>query len=77
MGIDLYSGFPECVIWNGCDHDFFYHWIQVQNLIEQCLAHYMTKKQVMDILYQQQNIEPTFTKLGMQFESSNLFPLFT
>ncbi|KAI3518678.1 hypothetical protein L1887_07485 [Cichorium endivia] len=36
---------------------------KVQNLIEQCLSRYMTKKEVIDILNQQQNIEPTFTKL--------------
>lgn len=38
----------------------------VQNLIEQCLPHYMTKKQVIDILYQQEKIEPSFTELVWQ-----------
>ncbi|KAJ0742982.1 putative angiotensin-converting enzyme 2 [Helianthus annuus] len=37
----------------------------VQNLIEQCLPYYMTLKQVVDILYQQEKIEPSFTELGV------------
>ncbi|KAD5508798.1 hypothetical protein E3N88_16501 [Mikania micrantha] len=38
----------------------------VQNLIEQCLPYYMTQKQVIDILYQQEKIEPSFTELVWQ-----------
>ncbi|KAI7749198.1 hypothetical protein M8C21_028253, partial [Ambrosia artemisiifolia] len=38
----------------------------VQNLIEQCLPYYMTLKQVIDILYQQEKIEPSFTELVWQ-----------
>ncbi|KAJ0481462.1 putative angiotensin-converting enzyme 2 [Helianthus annuus] len=38
----------------------------VQNLIEQCLPYYMTQKQVIDIIYQQEKIEPSFTKLVWQ-----------
>ncbi|KAI7726229.1 hypothetical protein M8C21_008573 [Ambrosia artemisiifolia] len=38
----------------------------VQNLIEQCLPYYMTQKQVMDIIYQQEKIEPSFTELVWQ-----------
>ncbi|KAJ0806609.1 putative angiotensin-converting enzyme 2 [Helianthus annuus] len=38
----------------------------VQNLIEQCLPYYMTLKQVVDILYQQEKIEPSFTELVWQ-----------
>ncbi|KAI3794839.1 hypothetical protein L1987_37479 [Smallanthus sonchifolius] len=34
----------------------------VKNLIEQCLLHYMNKEQVMDILYQKENIGYAFTK---------------
>ncbi|KAI3794840.1 hypothetical protein L1987_37480 [Smallanthus sonchifolius] len=34
----------------------------VKNLIEQCLLHYMSKEQVMDILYQKENIGYAFTK---------------
>ncbi|KAL8227281.1 hypothetical protein R6Q57_017113 [Mikania cordata] len=39
---------------------------KVQNLIEQCLPYYMTQKQVIDILYQQEKIEPSFTELVWQ-----------
>ncbi|KAJ9555388.1 hypothetical protein OSB04_010002 [Centaurea solstitialis] len=38
----------------------------VQNLIEQCLPYYMTQKQVIDILYQQEKVEPSFTELVWQ-----------
>ncbi|KAM0045082.1 putative angiotensin-converting enzyme 2 [Helianthus debilis subsp. tardiflorus] len=38
----------------------------VQNLIEQCLPYYMTQKQVIDIIYQQEKIEPSFTELVWQ-----------
>ncbi|CAH1452799.1 uncharacterized protein LOC111903326 [Lactuca sativa] len=38
----------------------------VQNLIEQCLPYYMTQKQVVDILYQQEKVEPSFTELVWQ-----------
>nr|XP_043610175.1 uncharacterized protein LOC122581920 [Erigeron canadensis]XP_043610184.1 uncharacterized protein LOC122581920 [Erigeron canadensis]XP_043610192.1 uncharacterized protein LOC122581920 [Erigeron canadensis] len=38
----------------------------VQNLIEQCLPYYMTQKQVIDLLYQQEKIEPSFTELVWQ-----------
>ncbi|GKB04152.1 ribonuclease H-like domain-containing protein [Tanacetum coccineum] len=39
---------------------------RVKNMIEQCLMHYMNKKEVIDILYQQQQIEPDFTKIVWQ-----------
>ncbi|XP_024986297.1 uncharacterized protein LOC112521586 [Cynara cardunculus var. scolymus] len=38
----------------------------VQNLIEQCLPYYMTQKQVIDILYEQEKVEPSFTELVWQ-----------
>ncbi|KAK1411024.1 hypothetical protein QVD17_37568 [Tagetes erecta] len=38
----------------------------VKNLIEQCLVHYMNQKQVMDILFQKENIDPDFTKAVWQ-----------
>ncbi|XP_071698757.1 uncharacterized protein [Rutidosis leptorrhynchoides] len=38
----------------------------IQNLIEQCLPYYMTRKQVIDILYQQEKIEPSITELVWQ-----------
>ncbi|KAM0003670.1 putative angiotensin-converting enzyme 2 [Helianthus debilis subsp. tardiflorus] len=45
---------------------------RVQNLIEQCLPYYMTQKQVIDIIYQQEKIEPSFTELVWQkFEEQN------
>lgn len=40
--------------------------IQAKHLIEQCLVHCMSQKQVMDILHQKENIDPDFTKAGMQ-----------
>nr|GEV65099.1 ribonuclease H-like domain-containing protein [Tanacetum cinerariifolium] len=39
---------------------------RVKNMMEQCLMHYMNKKEVIDILYQQQQIEPAFTKIVWQ-----------
>lgn len=39
---------------------------RVQNLIEQCLPYYMTQKQVIDLLYQQEKVEPSFTELVWQ-----------
>ncbi|PWA29496.1 hypothetical protein CTI12_AA626790 [Artemisia annua] len=38
---------------------------RVKNMIEQCLWHYMNKKETIDILYQQK-IEPAFTKIVWQ-----------
>ncbi|KAL8238133.1 hypothetical protein R6Q59_019214 [Mikania micrantha] len=38
----------------------------VQNLIEQCLPYYMTQKQVIDIIYEQEKIAPSFTELVWQ-----------
>lgn len=38
----------------------------VQNLIQQCLPYYMTPKQVVDVLYQQEKIEPSFTEIVWQ-----------
>ncbi|KVI08326.1 Conserved hypothetical protein CHP01589, plant, partial [Cynara cardunculus var. scolymus] len=40
--------------------------VKVESLIEQCLLHYMTQKQVIDILYQLQHIEPAFTETVWQ-----------
>lgn len=38
---------------------------QVQNRIEQCLQHYMNKKEVLNTLVIQDNIEPCITELGI------------
>lgn len=38
---------------------------QVQNRIEQCLQHYMNKKEVINALVLQGNIEPCITDLGI------------
>ncbi|PWA49848.1 hypothetical protein CTI12_AA477860 [Artemisia annua] len=39
---------------------------RVKCMIEQCLLNYMNKKEVIDVLYQQQKIEPAFTKIVWQ-----------
>lgn len=46
------------------DHWVLYMWLQVQNFIEQCLRLYMTRKEVLNILFVQEKIEPAFTELG-------------
>lgn len=38
----------------------------VQNLIEQCLPHYLSQKEVINILLAQKKIEPSFTELVWQ-----------
>ncbi|MFS8009023.1 putative angiotensin-converting enzyme 2 [Helianthus anomalus] len=38
----------------------------VKNLIEQCLVHCMSQKEVMDILYQRECIEPSLTQTILQ-----------
>ncbi|EPS64101.1 hypothetical protein M569_10680, partial [Genlisea aurea] len=39
---------------------------RVQNRIEQCLQQYMNKKEVINTLITQENIDPQFTKLVWQ-----------
>lgn len=38
---------------------------QVQNRIERCLQHYMNKKEAINALIVQDNIEPCITELGI------------
>ncbi|KAD7478158.1 hypothetical protein E3N88_01294 [Mikania micrantha] len=48
----------------------------VKDLIERCLVNYMKRKEVVEFLYQQQNIEPCFTKIvwkRLEEQNKNFF----